>query len=134
LVSFYGSRGTTTAPITVNNSDAFSAMFFLAHNGTDYVGSTAMFAVADGVPNSANDSVPGKLVIATANGTDDIFSANKQMSFDSKGVLAAPVMQTGLYADNTARDAAITSPTAGMIILNGSTFQGYNGSAWVTLG
>lgn len=134
LFSFYGSRGTTTVPTTVNSGDAFSAMFFLGHNGTDYVGSTAMFAVADGVPNSANDSVPGKIVIATANGTDDIFTSNKQMSFDSKGVLVAPVMQTGLYADNTARDAAIVTPVAGMIILNGSTFQGYNGSTWVTLG
>jgi hypothetical protein len=43
-------------------------------------------------------------------------------------------MQVGTYANNTARDAFIAAPSAGMIILNGSTFQGYNGSAWVTLG
>jgi hypothetical protein len=40
-----------------------------------------------------------------------------------------------VYADNTARDAAITSPTAGMMVFNttGTKFQGYTGAAWVDL-
>ena len=40
-------------------------------------------------------------------------------------------MQTKSYADTTARDTAITVPVAGMIVLAGTTFYGYNGSAWV---
>ena len=44
-------------------------------------------------------------------------------------------IKPGVYADNTARDAAITSPVAGMIVFNttGTKFQGYTGSAWVDL-
>jgi hypothetical protein len=40
-----------------------------------------------------------------------------------------------VYADNTARDAAITSPIAGMMVFNttGTKFQGYTGAAWVDL-
>jgi hypothetical protein len=40
-------------------------------------------------------------------------------------------LKLAVYADATARNAAITSPTAGMIVLTDTTFQGYNGSAWV---
>lgn len=44
-------------------------------------------------------------------------------------------IKPGVYADNTARDAAITSPVAGMIVFNttNTKFQGYTGSAWVDL-
>lgn len=39
------------------------------------------------------------------------------------------------YADNAARDAAITSPARGMMIfkIDSSKFQGYTGAAWVDL-
>jgi len=44
-------------------------------------------------------------------------------------------IKPGVYADNAARDAAITSPVAGMMVFNttGTKFQGYTGSAWVDL-
>lgn len=50
-------------------------------------------------------------------------------------IKASGSIQPGVYADNTARDAAITSPVAGMIVFNttGTKFQGYTGSAWVDL-
>ena len=39
----------------------------------------------------------------------------------------------GIYADTSARDTAIPSPTAGMMVFitSGTKFQGYTGSAWV---
>lgn len=43
-------------------------------------------------------------------------------------------IQTKNYTDTTARDTAITTPVAGMMVLAGGTFYGYNGSAWVALG
>jgi len=53
---------------------------------------------------------------------------------------ASGAVQLAVYADTTARDAAITSPAAGMIAFvtdgdGGGTaqFQGYDGSAWVAL-
>jgi len=44
-------------------------------------------------------------------------------------------IKPGVYADDAARDAAITSPVAGMMVFNttGTKFQGYTGSAWVDL-
>ena len=44
-------------------------------------------------------------------------------------------IKPGVYADDAARDAAITSPIAGMMVFNttGTKFQGYTGSAWVDL-
>ena len=44
-------------------------------------------------------------------------------------------LKLAVYADATARDAAVTSPTAGMVVFNttGTKFQGYTGSAWVDL-
>ena len=44
-------------------------------------------------------------------------------------------LRPGIYADATARDAAITSPAAGMMVFltAGTKFQGYTGAAWVDL-
>ena len=44
-------------------------------------------------------------------------------------------IKPGVYADDAARDAAITTPTAGMMVFNttGAKFQGYDGTAWVNL-
>jgi hypothetical protein len=43
-------------------------------------------------------------------------------------------IRTKNYTDTTARDTALPTPTAGMIVLAGTTFYGYNGSTWVVLG
>lgn len=50
-------------------------------------------------------------------------------------VKASGSIQPGVYSDNTARDAAITTPVAGMMVFNsaGAKFQGYDGTAWVDL-
>lgn len=50
-------------------------------------------------------------------------------------IQATQAMQTAVYANNAARDAAIASPVAGMIVLDSgnSQFQGYTGSTWVAL-
>ena len=37
------------------------------------------------------------------------------------------------YTNTTARDAAITSPKKGMIVIAATTFYGYTGAAWVAL-
>ena len=51
------------------------------------------------------------------------------------GVISSGPITLPTFADNTARDATITQPTAGMLIFNttGTKFQGYTGSAWVDL-
>lgn len=49
-------------------------------------------------------------------------------NFTANTTLRAPV-----YADNAARDTAITSPLSGMLVISGTQFQGYDGSGWVVL-
>ena len=53
----------------------------------------------------------------------------------SGGVVSQGPITLPTFADNTARDTAITQPAAGMMIFNttGTKFQGYTGSAWVDL-
>tara|TARA_R110001592_G_scaffold282326_1_gene550045 strand:+ start:170 stop:631 length:462 start_codon:yes stop_codon:yes gene_type:complete len=53
----------------------------------------------------------------------------------SGGVISSGPITLPTFADNTARDAAITQPVAGMMIFNttGTKFQGYTGAAWVDL-
>lgn len=58
----------------------------------------------------------------------------------SVGVVSAGPITVPTYADEGARDSAISSPQAGMIILVSSDdsslpkFQGYNGDDWIDLG
>jgi hypothetical protein len=44
-------------------------------------------------------------------------------------------LQLPVYANSTARDAAITAPVQGMIVFNASTkkFEGYNATTWAVL-
>ena len=68
-------------------------------------------------------------------------NAPLELSASGTGIVSATnltainYMQLPTYADNSARDAAITSPNAGMMVFNstGTKFQGYTGAAWVDL-
>ena len=53
----------------------------------------------------------------------------------TSGVISSGPITLPTFADNTARDATITQPVAGMMIFNttGTKFQGYTGAAWVDL-
>ena len=64
------------------------------------------------------DGNAGKMIVAAPNGA----------TFNGS-------ITPGVYADAAARDAAITAPTAGMMVFVTalSQFQGYDGSAWVAL-
>lgn len=73
-------------------------------------------------PNAGSSSgLPGKVLV---NGTLQFQDGTRQST-------ATPIAP--YYANTGARDAAIPSPTTGMIVLVGFTFQGYNGSSWVSL-
>jgi hypothetical protein len=85
------------------------------------------------------DSFPvAKLELVVLNGPNPADAA--RASLDHVGTFSSPVIQPGTYADATARDAAITSPAAGMMVFltdgdgaGNPKFQGYDGSAWVNL-
>jgi hypothetical protein len=76
--------------------------------------------------------------------TTDLSDADQTVAttddVDFNTVTLANALQLAVYADTTARDAAIASPAAGMVVFvtdgdGGGTaqFQGYDGSAWVAL-
>jgi len=130
-VNFNISNGTLATPTALVADDILSGMMLFGHDGSNYSRSVTIGAQVDTGAVVSTGIVPGKFIAVVQSST---LGVSQQMTFNSKGVLAAPVMKVGTYADNTARDAFIVTPSAGMIILNGSTFQGYNGSAWVTLG
>lgn len=50
-------------------------------------------------------------------------------------VASTSYFKVGVFADNTARNTAVETPAAGMIVFNTSSgkFEGYDGSAWVAL-
>jgi hypothetical protein len=112
-------------------NDLLSGIMIFGHDGSNYSRAVTIGAQVDAGATVTTGIVPGKFIAVVQSSSSGV---SQQMTFNSKGVLEVPVVKTGTYADNTARDAFIVTPSAGMIILNGSTFQGYNGSAWVTLG
>jgi len=131
-IVFSKSRGTPAAPTALQDEDEIMGINYF---GYDSDNSPAVAAVIQVAVNGtvASGAVPGSILLATANaaGTPTpalLVDSNQATNFQGAATLKS-------YADNTARDAAITSPTAGMMIYNatGTKFQGYNGSAWVDL-
>jgi len=126
---FSRSRGTTAIPLVVNNGDDIVDIAFSAYDGANFQVRAAIAAVVDGAVSAG--VVPTKidfLTGTTATGVAVSIGSNRQTTFNGAVKLA-------VYANDTARDAAITAPTAGMMVFNttGTKFQGYTGAAWVDL-
>ena len=147
---FEGS-GTEIAPVAGDyvgyiNGQVYDPTF---GGGTNILTSQISFGV-DPNASVAPDTYPGimEFSINTATGSSPNF---KSMIYNGVGlgievdptealhvsgnIKSTGSIQPGVYADNTARDAAITTPVAGMMVFNttGTKFQGYTGSAWVDL-
>ncbi|CAB4126074.1 hypothetical protein UFOVP181_164 [uncultured Caudovirales phage] len=120
------SRGTLTAPQAVVAGDRLAL-----HKGAGFDGTT--YKVVGGYGLGVNPDIPvtpgnvyGFFAINLVKNSGGDFS---NLEFKSSGVLSVPVLKVA--------DAAGTLPSpaeAGMIVLDGSTFKGYNGSSWVVLG
>jgi hypothetical protein len=114
------------------NNDEIMAFDFLGQ--TDPVNQLRSAAklkiIADSAPSAGN--VAGRFEFSTTNsaGTQAV-----RLTVSSTAVTSAVPVKLAVYADATARDAAITAPTAGMVVFNttGTKFQGYTGAAWVDL-
>jgi hypothetical protein len=131
--------GSLTSPTVLADGDLCGQVQFAGFVNGGSSGVPVLFDLAiirtvvvdngDLVSNFGN----GKLQLFVINGNDPTNS--KFAELDVKGVFSAPVLKPGVYADNAARDAAITAPAAGMIVFNttGTKFQGYTGAAWVDL-
>jgi hypothetical protein len=95
-------------------------------------GDLILAADGTGTIRTATDLIPD------VNNTRYIGNANIRplgAYIGTAGVISSGPISLPTFADNTARDATITQPVAGMLIFNttGTKFQGYTGSAWVDL-
>lgn len=122
IAQFDRSRGSNTAPTVVQNSDHIYSLRFAGHDGTDYRLSSQIRGEVAGVPSAG--IVPGQIRIMTTDSTGATQTAILVKS-DQNVTFNGPIT-VKTFADATARDTAIPTPTAGMIIFNTGTgkFQG----------
>jgi outer membrane lipoprotein SlyB len=125
------SRGTNLSPAIVQQNDLLSGTLFKGFDGSTFVRAATIAAQVDDVVVADSSMVPGKLLfvvqssLAGAVANDSLF-----LTFNSKGTLSAPVIQTGLYATIDLPAA----PAFGMIVYNTTTnkFQGYQNTSGTT--
>ena len=138
------SRGTYAVPTAVQSGDVLYRLGWGGYDGSAYRDSAFITGTVTGAVSSG--VIPTKLSILTENtsGTKTLaleITDSQVVKIDTIASLTGQstnfnnAVRLVVYADNTARDAAITSPTAGMMVFNttGTKFQGYTGAAWVDL-
>lgn len=109
---------------------------FSGYNGGSY---RILGGIISQWDNSANflDQYPAGKVGIYAGGNGSVI--NFASFSGSTGTFESPIIKTGSYANAADRNAKITKPEAGMIILlandgsGNAKFQGYTGEAWVNL-
>lgn len=152
--SLYRSRGTAAAPLACLNGDRIADIAFVGYTGTVTALGAAISAIVDGEPTSTH--VPMKLRFGTSNGivaspkaeltSGGVWQVNSITGLTSTLTLTAGVnissfLQLPVYVNDTVRNSALTTPTAGMVIFmqTGTSpaatnqIQFYNGTGWVTL-
>ena len=121
------SRGTLTNPTAIQPGDPISLTRGQAFDGTNYidVGGFGLLADINGTVSTGN--VPTVFGVIIPVGEDTV-----AMSFNSSGVLGAPIVQPGSFT-TTERNAL--TPAVGMMIYNTTTnkFQGYQNTGGTTL-
>lgn len=127
------SRGTLISPAVVQNNDAIGTVGFSGFDGTTYKFSAGIRAYVNGTPST--NIIPSRLALSVTNasGSETTALNIKETQIDALLPIKFPV-----YADATARNAAVPSPEAGMVVYLTSTTKlqvNTNGSVggWVDL-
>lgn len=137
-VVFSRSRGTTDSPAPLQAGDEMLGIYWFGADTNSASQASVVLQALVGDTVGAG-SVSGQLLIATSDGAGSpspavLVDSNSNTEFFGPAKLAS-------FANEAARDAAITSPAAGMMIFLAGhddssgfpKFQGYDGSAWVDL-
>lgn len=132
---FVGQRGTIEEPENILAGDLVGSIRITGYHETGVSHAVSMYGGFSAGADMFNNEPESFLVIHVGKN-----GGVQEVSFDHTGAFTAPIFKTGTYANDTARDAAIPTPSAGMIIFNqrdDSTgvpqFQGYDGTTWVDL-
>lgn len=129
--AFQYHKGTNEAPTAIIPGEYIGSLQIRGYNGTAYQFSGGLLAQFEAGANLTDQYPKSTLSILTGGGGDVATMA----TLTSGGVFSAPVIKPGVYADAAARDVAIPTPAAGMMVFvtDVTQFQGYNGTAWVAL-
>jgi hypothetical protein len=124
-------RGTSVAPTVVNVGDEIGDIQWAAYDGSSSRFSANIFVTVADTPSIG--VMPSEMNFRTTNSTGSVKSAIR-LTKDQETIFGGAI-KLAVYADDTARNTAIPTPTAGMMIFNttGTKFQGYTGAAWVDL-
>lgn len=133
-------RGSLASPLPLQDGDEVFNFAMAPFNGAAFVDGGVIAGISN--YDGANFSTKWTVTCLATDGslktgvevTDSGIKTNSIGTYDTESVEFSAAPKLPVYADATARDAAITAPTAGMIVLTGTEFQGYNGTAWVALG
>ncbi len=134
LTEFISVKGTLAAPQSAAANDIIGGWKITAWDNAAELGKaiTIMAArlLSDAVITDTSPNSLASIVVSGGGSNTSSFDFYGNGEFKSPGAITP-----GVYADATARDAAITTPTAGMMafVSDVSKFQGYDGSSWVNL-
>jgi len=118
------SNGSVAAPTNTAADDVLGGYKVYGYRGGDYKQAIGIIGKWDADADFGTDLPKSTIIFGTGtNGAD-----NNIATFDGNGVFTVPVLKVSDVAGSLP-----SSPVAGMIVLDGTTFKGYNGSAWVAL-
>lgn len=130
------SRGTHGSETAVSNGDSLHRITFGGHDGTNFVDTAFIKAQVDGTVSTS--IIPTKLELRTTDITGTVntpLTVGADNSVTANKLEASTYFQLPQYGSDSARDTAVTSPLAGMMIYKTDTnkAQVYNGTSWIDL-
>ena len=126
VVGFNFAKGTSATPTNTVAGDFLGGFAIKGYRSTDpdlYTGAVAFIGNWDASADFTGSAPASGLTILTGRN-----GGQNQYNFNHTGVLSVPILKVSNVA------GTLPTPQAGMIVLDGTTFKGYTGSAWVTLG
>ena len=131
---FLSVKGALATPQSLAAGDVLGGWKITGYDGANEVGKIAALWISafedDAVVTDNYPKSSATLLISKGGNTYN------QFMFGSEGEFKAPgAITPGVFADAAARDAGITTPTAGMMVFvtDVAKFQGYAGGAWANL-
>ena len=123
------SRGTKAAPTVIQNGDGLGSYLLTGYNGAAYRVAGGIKATVAGAPQAAYIPSNVEIFVGNSSGGADVVLQAKQSQKVTEFFGPAKLVS---YADASARDAAVTSPEAGMMIYLADTnkAQCHNGTSW----
>ena len=135
FVDFDAAKGTLGNLQSIGTGEFTGGFRLRSYNGTDYQSAVTFYGETTASATfTSNPDTEFNIFVGNNTGMTPFKFIGSTGSFETN------ILKLNVYANDTARDAAITSPEQGMFIFNqrdDSTgvpvFQGYDGATWVDL-